>query len=50
MTYTHKDGSVTEHKILDAKKAWETSNLMHAKLIPEDEILAALISDGYLGS
>ncbi len=50
MTYTHKDGSVTEHIILNAKKAWEISNLMHAKLIPEDEILATLISNGYLGS
>ena len=49
MTYTHEDGSVTEHTILDANKAWETSNLMHAKMIPEDEILATLISYGYLG-
>lgn len=49
MTYTHKDGSVTTHKILDARSAWVTSNNLHAQLIPEDDILAQLINLRYIG-
>ena len=49
MTYTHKDGSTTEHQILDARKAWETSNQMHGQLVPEDEILKELVDKGYIG-
>ncbi len=49
MTYTHKDGSTTEHKILNARKAWETSNQMHGQLVPEDEILKELVDKGYIG-
>ena len=48
LTYTHKDGSETKHKLLDAKAAWALSNQLHGQLIPEDEILAQLIQAGYV--
>ena len=48
MTYSHKDGSVTTHKVLDIDKAWERSNLLHSQKIDEDKILADLISKGYI--
>ncbi len=48
ITYSHKDGSKTVHKILDLDKAWETSNNMHAKKIPEDDIMKELENKGYV--
>ena len=48
MKYTHEDGTVTYHKILNAEKAWEMSNQMHAKRIPEDDILKELIDNKYI--
>ena len=48
MTYTHKNGAVTTHKILNAKAGWALSNSLHGQLVPEDEILAQLIAAGYI--
>ena len=48
MDYTHSDGTVTKHKILDYSKAWELSNNLHAKHMDEDKILSQLISKGYI--
>ena len=48
MTYTHKNGVVTKHKILNAKAGWARSNELHGKLVPEDDILKDLIDKGYL--
>ncbi len=48
ITYTHEDGSVTYHKILDYKKAWTMSNDLHGKNVPEDTILAQLIANKYV--
>lgn len=48
MDYTHEDGTKTYHKILNLQKGWELSNQLHGQLIPEDEILAQLISAGYI--
>ena len=50
ITYTHKDGSVTTHQLLDVKKAWVMSNQMHAELVPEDDIMAAMVSSGYVAN
>ena len=48
MTYTHKDGSVTKHRILDAEKGYDLSNKLHGQKMPEDDILDKLINAGYL--
>lgn len=48
MDYTHMDGTVTTHQILDYAKGWELSNNLHAQNVPEDEILRQLISKGYI--
>ena len=48
MKYSHQDGSVTTHKILDLDKAWERSNILHSQKMPEDEILKDLIAKGYI--
>jgi len=49
LTYTHEDGSVTTHKILNYDKAWELSNTMHAQNYREDSILKKLKKMGYVG-
>ena len=48
MTYTHKNGGETYHKILNAKAGWKLSNKLHGELVPEDEILQELINAGYI--
>ena len=48
LDYTHKDGTVTYHKVLDFAKGWELSNNLHGQNVPEDEILRQLISKGYI--
>ena len=48
ITYSHKDGSQTVHQVLDMDKAWETSNMMHAQKIPEDDIMRELENKGYV--
>lgn len=48
LDYTHDDGTVTKHKILDYTKAWERSNILHAQHMDEDKILQDLISKGYI--
>jgi hypothetical protein len=48
LTYTHKDGSVTYHKLLDAKKAWVMSNQLHAQFMSEDKILKEMIDAKYV--
>lgn len=49
LTYTHADGTVTTHPILDYDKAWELSNTMHAQNYREDTILKRLKNKGYIG-
>ena len=48
LDYTHPDGTVTYHKILNYQKAWEMSNSQHAKFIKEDDILQNLIDAKYI--
>ena len=48
MTYSHPDGTKTTHKVLDIQKAWERSNVLHSKMMSEDDILKDLISKGYI--
>ena len=48
MKYTHDDGSVTKHTVLDYSKAWELSTKLHGQFVPEDEILEQLIQSGYV--
>ena len=48
LDYTHPDGSTTTHKIVNFDKAWELSNKGHAHMVPEDDILAEMISKGYI--
>ena len=49
MTYTHADGSVTEHPILDYKEAWKMSNDLHGQNYREDTILKKMQQAGYIG-
>lgn len=48
LTYTHADGSVTTHQILNYDKAWELSNYMHGQNYREDTILKQLKKKGYV--
>ena len=48
LTYTHADGSVTTHRILDYRNAWTMSNDLHGQNVPEDAILAKMIAAGYI--
>ena len=48
MDYTHKDGTVTYHQILDYEKGWEMSNNLHGQKVPEDDILKRLIDNHYI--
>ena len=48
MDYTHSDGTVTKHKILDYAQAWERSNILHSQHMDEDQILQDLIAKGYI--
>lgn len=48
LTYYHKDGSITQHQILQFKNAYSANNDMHTQGIPEDDILANLIAMGYV--
>lgn len=49
MTYTHADGSVTEHPIYNYDAAWKMSNDLHAQNYREDTILKKMIAAGYIG-
>ena len=48
MEYTHEDGSTTIHRVIDMEKAWEISNYLHGKHIPEDDILKQLVDYNYI--
>ena len=48
ITYTHDDGSVTIHNILDYDNAWKMSNNLHGLNYREDDILAKMIKEGYV--
>ena len=48
MSYTHEDGSITIHRVIDMEKAWEMSNHLHEKHIPEDDILKQLVAYNYI--
>ena len=48
ITYSHKDGSVTVHQVLNLMEAWKMSNDLHGQLVPEDEIMARMIQNGYV--
>ena len=49
MTYTHEDGSVTEHPILKYDEAWKMSNDLHGQNYREDTILKKMKQAGYIG-
>ena len=48
MKYEHKDGSITNYEVLNFDEAWNLSNRLHSKNVPEDEILKQLIENGYI--
>ena len=48
LKFTHDDGSVTRHKILDYEKGWALSTSLHEQNVPEEEILARLIAKKYI--
>ena len=48
LKFTHEDGTVTEHVILDFEKGWERSHLLFSQKVREEEILADLIRSGYV--
>lgn len=48
MTYTHDNGSVTKHAILDYDNAWYWSNQWHAQGLSEDVILAKLRANNFV--
>ena len=48
VTYTHQDGTVTEHNVLDYDKAWETSCMLEAQNMDEDRIFETLVASGYI--
>lgn len=49
MTYTHEDGTVTTHPILNYDKAWVMCNDLHAQNYREDTILKKMRAAGYIG-
>ena len=48
LDYVKDDGTTTKYKILDLNKAWELSNQLHAKFVPESQIIAQMISNKYI--
>ena len=48
VTYTHQDGTVTSHQILDYGKAWERCNMLEAQNWDGDRIFRDLVAKGYL--
>ena len=48
LKFTHEDGTVTEHVILDFEKGWERSNLLFSQKVREEDILADLIRSGFV--
>ncbi len=48
VTYTHQDGSVTDHNIINYDKAWSTVCSMEAQNVKEDTIFQTLINDGLI--
>lgn len=48
MTYYKKDGSVVTYNVKQFKNAWSASNTMHAQGMSEDDIVASLLSSGYI--
>lgn len=48
LKFTHEDGTVTEHVILDFEKGWERSNLLFSQRVREEEILEDLVRSGFV--
>ena len=48
VTFTHQDGTVTEHNTLDYDKAWERCCLLEAQNWNEDDIFRDLVAKGYI--
>ena len=48
LTFTHQNGEVTNHNILDYQKAWETVCTLEAQNMDEDKIFQQLINKGYI--
>jgi hypothetical protein len=48
VTFTHQDGTVTDHNILDYDKAWERCMSLEAANWDEDKIFQDLINKGYI--
>ena len=50
VTFTHQDGTVTNHNVLDYDKAWTDCCNMEGQNVPEDQIFQHLIKKGYIDS
>lgn len=48
LTFTHQDGTVTDHNILDYDKAWERVCILESQNMDEDKIFQDLINKGYI--
>ena len=48
VTYTHGDGTVTDHQVLNYEKAWETCCMLEAQKWDGDRIFRELVGKGYL--
>ncbi len=48
VTYTHDDGTVTNHQVLDYQKAWDRCNMLEAQNWNGDRIFRDLVDNGYL--
>ena len=49
LKYTHVEtGDVTYYTVLDFDKAWKLNNLLHAQNRREDNIIKALLDNGYI--
>ena len=49
LTYTHEERkTVTKYNIVDFEKAWKLSNARHAENVHEDNIIAEMLSKGYI--
>ena len=48
LTFTHPNGEVTNHNVLDYQKAWDTICQLEVQNMDKDEIFAQLVSKGYI--
>ena len=48
VTFTHQDGSVSNHNILDYDKAWELCCNLESQNMDEDKIFQQLVNKKYI--